>query len=316
MNYEDKFVQAEVSNEEGVFTRLDDSHPVGFFLGIERGARTVMIVCPAQPPEAPLLGSIDVEVRRRADERWALVLRLARPELKKLFSWLIEDLDTATRKSSADPGRVVIERLVRWQRLLSRGTPNVLDDFALRGLAAELIFLTEEAITAFGARRAVSGWGGPFEAPKDFGFERAEVEVKAVRRNNRTVTITSLEQLSDAGLPLYLWTRTVELEIAQEPAPSSFTSLVGRARAAVSHDGEAAERLELALHAANYEDRAEYSTRLIQFGSSACYRVATGFPRLERAQVAPSIVSCRYEIAVTELARFQVKTWNEEANDH
>jgi len=283
------------------------------FLGMEDGQRAVMIICPVRPPDPPALAAIHVEARTRHDDKWALVLRLARPDLKALFTRLVEDLDGATRQLPEDPGKVVVERLARWQRLLSRGTPGVLDDRELRGLAAELDFLVGEAIPAVGPQAAVAAWAGPFEAPKDFVFKCAEVEVKAVYRQHRKITISSLEQLSDTGLPLYLWSRVVELDSGTNHDPDSFALLVGRARAAVAQDAVAAEGLELGLRAVGYEDRPEYLTRLVRLGPTACFRVAEGFPCIQRAAVAPAIVACSYEIETADLGRFQVDTWNEEA---
>lgn len=310
MSYEELFRRAEASGVDGAFLRVDESHPVGIFLGLESGQRAMMIVCPRCPPEPPSLSAIHVEARPRNDETWALVIRLARLDLMGLFTRLVEDLVASTRQLPSDPGRVVVERLIRWQRLLSRGALTVLDDRTLRGLAAELNFLVSEAIPAVGARAAVAAWVGPFEAPKDFVFEHAEVEVKAVHRQSRKVTISSLEQLSDAGLPLYLWTRVVDLDVGDSDDPASITRLVMQVRGAVAHDAGASEGLELGLRTVGYEDKPEYLTRVVRFGRSTCLGVTSDFPRIQRSAVSGAIIACRYDVATIELDRFQVATWH------
>lgn len=314
MSYEEKFARAEASGQEDVFTRIDDAHPVGIFLGLEGGDRAVMIVCSAKPPDPPPLVAIRAEVRARNDSTWALVLRLTRRDLKGLFTHLVEDLDGATRQATRDAGKAVVERLARWQRLLSRGQSGLLEDREIRGLAAELEFLLTEAIDAVGARAAVSAWKGPYEAPKDFLFDRAEVEVKAIHRQQRRITISSLEQLTDSGLPLYLWSRVVDLDTASDP-DTSLAALVERVRAAVGLDASAADGFELGLRTVGYEDRPEYESRFVRFGATTCCRVSDGFPRIQRQDVAPGILSCSYEVDVDDLAAFQVAHWKEPARD-
>lgn len=309
MNYEEKFSAAESRRKKNGFTRIDDTHPVDIFLGLENGERAVMAVCHQRPPEPPSLAAISVEVRLRHDGTWALVLRLLRPELKALFNRLIEDLDGTLRQHPESPGETVLARLARWQRLLSQGPLAVLGDQELRGLCAELDFLLAEAIRVMGPRAGVRAWEGPRDAPKDFVMDCAEVEVKAVHQQPREFCISSLEQLTDVGKPLFLWTRAVELGHARDPSPSSVAALVEKLRAATASDPAASEELEIRLRLAGYEDRPEYALRVVTFGPAACYRVAVGFPRLERPGVPAGIVSCQYRIQAAALDPFRVGTW-------
>lgn len=310
-----RFARAETLGEEGAFTRIDETHPVGIFLGLEDGKRAVMVVCPRRPPSPPLLAAIEVTIRLRNDEQWAIVLRLLRPELKNLFTRLVEDLDAATRTPLGDPGSIVIERLSRWKRLLSPGTLDVLEDKAVRGLAAELSFLLHEGFRAIGARSTVLGWVGPYERPKDFILDHAEIEVKAVGRQFGKVTISSLEQLSLAGLPLFLWCQAVDIVSTPSGDAISLASLIDRIRGEMVDDSIAAQVFEEALRASGYEDRKEYQERLLRFGATRCYRVCTDFPRLERAQLAPAIVTCRYTIDLQGIEPFRAVTWTEDASN-
>lgn len=309
MSFEEKFAKAELSGQDGVFERIDDSHPVGIFIGLEGHQRVILVVCSRRPPQPPSLASIAVEIRSRHGGDWALVLRLVRPELKVLFTRLVEDLDSATRQGAEDPGALVVARLVRWQRLLSRGTATVLEDDELRGLVGELCFLLDEAIPAIGACAAVAAWRGPYDSPKDFVFDDGEVEVKSIHRQRERLLISSLEQLSDSGRPLHLWCRVVDLTSTAPGDPSSVPSLVSRVREAVSINAEAAEGLELSLRAAGWEDRQEYETRGVHLGPATCYAVRGEFPRLQRSEVAGAIAVCRYEISIDAIHRFGVSTW-------
>lgn len=309
MSIEELFRRAATSGVDGTFTRIDEVHPIGFFLGLEGGRRAIMVVCPERPPESPSLGALTVEIRPRQTGDWALVIRLERPDLPELFASLVHDLVGATKEPGTDPGVVIVRRLVRWQHMFSRRPSTLLDDNTLRGLAAELSFLIDEAVPALGPMAAIEGWAGPYEAPKDFAFASVEVEVKATGRQPRGIRITSLEQLTDNGLPLYLWCLPVELENGAEDPNRSFASLVGRARALVAGNADAGRLLEAALQAAGFEDRDEYRSRLLRFGTSYCYEVRGEFPRIQRPEVATGVVACDYEVASASIAAFMVDSW-------
>lgn len=309
MTHEEKFAMAERSGADGAFARIDETHPVGLYLGIEGGQRAVMIVCPQRPPDVPALAAIHVEARQRHAGDWALVLRLARPDLTTLFTRLVEDLDAATRERPDAPGDVVVGRLLRWQRLLSRRPSDLLEDHEIRGLGAELDFLFSEALPATGPLRSVNAWVGPLGAQKDFVFGTREVEVKSMHRQRRAVIVSSLDQLTDAGLPLYLWCRVVESVSVAPGDPTSLAALVGRLRGALSLDALASELFEERLRVAGYVDRPEYEQRGLRFGAAICFLVRDAFPRIQRTAVAANVVDCRYEIALSNLETYQVASW-------
>ncbi|NOK20943.1 PD-(D/E)XK motif protein [Corallococcus carmarthensis] len=315
MTIEEVFSRAEHTGVDGSFSRISESHPVDLFVGVEGGRRAIMVVCRTRPPEPPSLGAMMVEARPRQRGEWALIIRLDRPDLTGLFTRVVEDLVDATFVAPPDPGEVVIRHLSRWQRLFSRRPTALLEEHEIRGLAAELSFLVDEAIPKFGLLAAATAWVGPYAAPKDFSFQAIEVEVKATHRQRRSIRISSLEQLTDAGLPICLWCRVVEVERGQSGGlHATFAALVGRVRTVVAKEPAAAERVEDALRAAGYEDRAEYEATTIRFGPAVSYAVRRDFPRIQRPDVSAGIDSCIYEIAVTAISRFLVGSWMEVAN--
>jgi hypothetical protein len=311
MTHEEVFRRAELRGVNGAYSLIGEDHPVGLFLGLERGCRAVMVLCPRQPPETPPLAAIDVEVRPRHNGGWALVLRLDRPELKAVFSHLVADLEEATRSDPSDPGGVVVRRLARWQRLLSRRASMLLEEHELRGLAGELAFLSREAVPVLGPLRAVTGWKGPFGSPKDFIFDAVEIEVKAVRRLQRAVTVSSLEQLTDAGRPLFLWVCEVEPADEQDEHAVPFPDVVTATRAQLAAVPAAAEMFDSSLVEAGYIERPEYAKVFLRFEQSITYRVGGAFPRLTRDGVSAGIVSCRYEVMTAALEPYRAETWRE-----
>lgn len=310
MTLEELFQQAERTGVNHSFTRIDEGHPVGIFVGLDGGRRCILVVCPEQPPAAPTIGALHVEARIRHEGTWALTIRLERPDLSALFTRLVEDLASATLADNRHPGSIVVQRLVRWQRLFLPARSGLLEDFVLRGLIAELSFLVEEALPFAGSEAALSAWRGPFDAPKDFIFATREIEVKATSHQPKLLPISSLEQLTDAGLPLYLWTRVVELEQVDRPDPSrSAFSWIRQAREACASSAQMVLDLEDRLQSVGWVDRDEYECRIMRVGPSACYRVRDGFPRIQRSDVSPGITGVRYQIDIGSLTSFLDPDW-------
>lgn len=307
MNIEEIFTRAAL--EDGGFVRVSETHPANLFVGVENGARALMLLCLAQPPKPPHLAALAIE-RRQRTHGWALVVRLERPELRALFSHLADDLIEAVLVASeGDAADVIVAQLVRWQKLLSRAPSELLDNDALRGLAAELDFFVRQAATRVGAAEAVDAWRGPLAAPKDFVFIDVDVEVKARHRTSKRLRISSLDQLSDTGRPIFLWTRAVDLYPQRGPEMTNLSELVEAARKLVAGHPTAWEILELKLHAAGYADSPEYAERWLLFGDVECYGVGPAFPKLERVTTPAAIVECEYMLDIASLAAFVVPSW-------
>ena len=135
-----------------------------------------------------------------------------------------------------------------------------------------------------------------------------------MRRLQRAVTISSLEQLTHAGRPLFLWVCEVESADETDPDAVALPALVARVRAVVSGHPDASERFEESLRSAGYEDRPEYERSYVRVAKAMCFRVDGTFPRLTREGVSAGIVGCRYELMVRALEPFIVPTWREASN--
>ena len=285
LSLEAKFKQA--TSSQGGYLRVSATHPVDLFVGIENGRRSVFLLCNEQPPEPPQLEAIEVLRRQRDDGKWAMLIQLKREELGGMFSYLATDLVTATMTAtSADAAAgILVERLRWWQRLLSRGRSTVLAESALRGLIAELLFLADHVIPEEGAEAAVAAWVGPFEAPRDFRFQKGDVEVKSVWRDSASVRITSVEQLEDGGVPIKLG--IVVLEPSQSGTADSFScaGLIARLRRLCEPSETAVSALNERLWAVGYTDIPEYQDIYFASRPFTFFDCREDFPRIRRIAV-------------------------------
>lgn len=309
---EQKFRKAEV-DERGGFLRVSATHPVDLFVGTEEARRTLLLICDRQPPDAPPLEVISVHRRKRDDGKWALLVRLERRDMAALFSYLVEDLVLAAERET-DCHRasgLLIERLMHWQRLLSRGRTGVLGNAELRGLVGELLFLRDCAIPTVGPQVGVSAWIGPFDAPRDFRFAELDVEVKTLARDARSIRISSAEQLDPGGAPIILAAIVLENSTEESGQATSVSAIVSKVRDCCEPDSEALSGLSQRLSAAGYSDLPEYETIFFVSRPPVFYGCSETFPRITLATLPDGVVECSYGISIASIAPFIISDWRQ-----
>lgn len=299
-----------VHPESPAFQRVDESHPLDFYLGRETtGEWILLLITEERSKSSREYQAIHVICRQRNDGRWALLFRLMRPELEKLFSLLCEDLVESSRniQDPALAASIVLARFARWQKLLERGQTGLLDEMAMRGLVGELLFLEKQAIPSRGLREAVNAWVGPVGAERDFRFPEHEYEVKTTRTGANRVLISSAEQLDLQAKLLDLF--IVLLDDAEpESHPEAFTPLgiVGRLREAMESDPVAMEAFESRLMDAGFVMREEYGERAYIFRQFRMFRVAEGFPAIRRSQLPLGIGKVIWELELPAILSFEL----------
>lgn len=81
--------------------------------------------------------------------------------------------------------------------LFTKTRTSLLSENEIRGLLGELIFLKENMFKKYQMNRSIISWQGCEKAHKDFEINAEWYEVKTIRQNGDTVTISSIEQLDD-----------------------------------------------------------------------------------------------------------------------
>jgi hypothetical protein len=161
ITFDRRWEDLETQSEQQVFQRVDENHPLDFYLGRDvSGDWILLLVADEQPPPSHQFQAIHVSSRQRNDGRWALIFQLKRPELAKVFSHLCEDLVESSRvlPEPARPVTFVIARFRRWQRLLEQGRSGLLDLSEIRGLVGELLSL--EQVVTRGMASSHLSWRG------------------------------------------------------------------------------------------------------------------------------------------------------------
>lgn len=305
--------------ELGGFQRIDENHPLDFYLGLDVSGDRVLLLIIQDEETVPIQSqAINVVCRKRHDGQWALTFRLLRSDMGRLFSHLCEDLVESSRKLSGttNPARFVLARFERWQRLLKYGHTGLLDEAALRGLICELLFLRQVSTTRYGLGPAVNGWVGPLNAAQDFHYPDVHFEVKSIRTSSSRVIISSAEQLDDGSKPLEL--AVIILDPADRKSTNAFSisDIVNDIRNILKEDSVALITFEERLLAAGYIDTDEYRNLFFKSGKFRFFTVCDGFPRIIRPSLLSGIIKVTYELDLTFCESFEKNKPTGDADGH
>jgi len=103
------------------YRRVDVLHPLDLYAGVESGGeRSFLLVSDLPSSEPRKYSSIDISLRRRQDGKWALLIKLLKVELSRVFESLCQDLTESSRHLDAgtNAGNFFLFRIERWQNLI------------------------------------------------------------------------------------------------------------------------------------------------------------------------------------------------------
>src|SRR5215217_798067 len=86
-SFEQRWREMPIHPGSPAFQRVDESHPVDFYIGKEAsGEWVLLLITDERPRPSREYRTIHVITRERQDGRWALVFRLMSSELERVFS--------------------------------------------------------------------------------------------------------------------------------------------------------------------------------------------------------------------------------------
>lgn len=200
----------------------------------------------------------------------------------------------------------LMARLVRWQRLLSRGPRKILDDRAIRGLIGELLFLRDELVPRFGSR-AVEFWQGPARLPQDFAVGGYLFEVKThLVGDAPKIYISSPSQLWGGASPLFVVVIPLAHCGRHSPGMVTLTRLVDQLTKMMVGKPQL-EVLESRLIESGYFPFPEYEDATYAASPPKWYEVRSGFPKIAENAIPPGVEDAKYAIRTIACEPFEAK---------
>ncbi len=289
----------------GGFIRIDGDHPLEIYIGYEEiNQKTLLIANSGEIIDLKSSASIIAKNFKRQNGEWAISFRLIRKDNEDVFIHLCWDIIESSRQQTSHSMRYVIDRFLKWQKLMEQQRSDLMDKSRQKGLIGELLYLSER-LKVKDALEALKGWVGPEDADQDFIYQDYWSEIKAVSLSTDNVSISSLEQLEIAE------PGTLTVFFIDKTAPDNlngFTLLgkVNELRKELNLNSKANDIFENKVFMYGYTDRREYDEQKYVCAKRSEFTVNKQFPKLLRDNIPSQIISAKYSISLSSIEEFRI----------
>lgn len=297
-----------IPNGNGGYLRIDDEHPLEWFIGYENiNNKTLLFISDYEPESINSSKSINVKIGQRKDEKWTLSFELIRNEQEDVFIHLCYDLIESSRSMKNDRNALafIINRYKQWNRLMEQQLLGLMDESRRKGLIGELLYLKSVIQRNTSYIEAISGWIGPDGSDQDFVYRDGWYEIKTVGLSAKTVSISSLEQL-DAELPGKLIVYNLDKTAPDDSNGFSLLEKVNEIKAILLDSQQALDSFEAKLFNYGYIDLKEYNEQKYRYGDVNQYRIDIDFPRITKTMLPTQIVAVKYEISLSAIENWKI----------
>jgi|694.fasta_scaffold31862_4 hypothetical protein len=243
--------------------------------------------------------SFETEKEPHAIQGQWLIIHAFDPEDAGLFHSIVDGICEAVVGAGGDRAAALAtmsEEMHRWLRFLRAGRKGLSIERQI-GLWGELHVLRRIAVERSWPS-ALSWWTGPSHASHDFSIDSLAIEVKSTLADQKSVRISSLEQLDNDGLSA-LYLLNLKLKKVPRNQGRSLTDMVQLIRSDISaYEAVMRRDFEAMLIGAGFHDihAQKYRRRSYEWHTTEIYEVNEEFPRLTRGMIMTGITEARYSV--------------------
>lgn len=292
-----------VPHANDAFLALPLDHPLDLQIGYGiHGYKSLVVMNSGLQQNIPSSRVIAVDNPEMTDGTRRLEFQLLDDKYEEMFLHLCWDMVTYSNTSNAM--QRLINRYIRWQKLLQRKDAGIMSPAQQKGLLGELLCL-EDVIQSHGVDDAINAWQGPDGCDQDFVFDNTWIEVKAVTLAAKDVRISSLEQLNqdqDGVLRVYTLEKSPEGKYRH-----NLVRQIEKVKAQLEASDTLSDLFEMKLYKYGYrqKDKDEYLKTWYRLNKICEYYVTADFPKLTRANVPNAVTECSYNLSFTALAPYR-----------
>lgn len=287
------------------FSRVDNSHPLDLFLGLdERGRKTFELRSIFSPRK--VTGTSAIEVNQYNNRQYQTIrFSLCDEEISGLFYKFCKDLTEFTRDTTEKENgyKLIVSRFFQWKKMFVSAKVSLLSESEIMGLIGEILFLKNVLATRIGLINALKSWSGQELTHKDFSYNDTWSEVKTISRGVTGVKISSLEQLDSPNEGELVVYSLEKMGAAYNGITLNKLVLETRNQFTPGEDRDSF-LAKVALQGYEYNDY--YDNYVYEVSNYTCYRVNESFPRLTHKSVPAPVIKAAYELALTELTPFRI----------
>lgn len=291
-------------NHLDTYQRVDSTHPLDLYVGIDDTARwTLLLISDFQPLSVTSSRMIMIKSGKRSDSKWTQSFSLVDDRFRDIFVLFCEDIvSSSTNIANKEKAvRFVGKRYKEWREMLANARGNLLSPEEIKGLLGEMYYLKNYLAPLYGIEKAALSWTGPRRLPQDFILDDTWHEVKTISGGKSEVSISSIEQLDSVRTGELVILRADKTSIANTNAVN-LNSLYKDLMTLIPSDHEK-EIFSNMLLRYGYYPRAEYESEEYTFEIKGMQRyvVNTDFPCIRRADLPSSVTEAKYALSVAAI---------------
>ena len=288
------------------YKRINPNHPTNIYVGYnENGNQSMAIISTECNVDFESTRLINVDLKVRNDGDYVLSFNLLDDSLSDIFYQFVSDIvDKTYNLKDYSPIAFVIERWKKWINMFKNPKNVLLSENEVRGLLGELIYLEKYMFEKYGIDKSLESWIGSSLSHKDFEIDDTWYELKTIKENALTVTISSIEQLySDKQGELVL----VKLEPSNEAIsePIKLNDYIKKIETYFSNEYQL-NVFKKKLDERKYFYAPEYDKYVYSIKSIDHYGVTDEFPRLKSNDLPDSIARASYDIYIKKIEDFRI----------
>ena len=294
--------------ERDVYKRVDSTHPLDLYAGIDDMARwTLLMICPSRPKHLSLSKMIYGKIGQRRDGRWSVSLSLIDDTYRDMFVLFCGDIIDSSRsiRSKESGTRFVINRYEEWKQMLANSKGGLLTPEEIKGLLGEMYILDSELMNRFSPEEAALSWTGPKLAHQDFIIGDTWFEVKTVSSGKDSVRVSSIEQLDcdKSGHMIVVYADKTSLTNEHRLNLNMvYNQLLSRLS-----DDDSKETFSNLLLKYGYYPRPEYEDADYTFEIKEVqhFQINDAFPCLRRGSLPASVVKAEYSLSLPAIQNYR-----------
>ncbi len=287
--------------------------PIGLHMGIDLSSRQRILLLEITPSsdiiinKFPKWKGVELFFKKISNDREAIVLKLVDKDGFAIFDAIIRDINDslAEVKDLENALELFKECLDTWSDFFKKYGYNGLGPESQRGLFGELFFLKNHVLMNTDIMKGINYWRGHSRKYQDFSFPGGNVEIKTtIKKEHRTVIITSEKQLDDTGLiSLYLY--CIAMNITENKG-NSLPDIIKEIRETISPTPNALRLFNRYLMNAGYLDEHEqnYENTGYAVNKEYFFKVTEFFPRIIRLPV--GVGDVKYSVVLSACKNFEV----------
>lgn len=288
------------------YQRVDSSHPIPWYIGLDgRNRYSLFVITKTQPKNINSIKLMSVFVGERKDGNFGITFSLVDKTNLDLFIHFCDDMIEYTRyivklDNSVD---FICNRYSQWQKAFIKTEGKLLSYEQIKGLIGELCFLKMKMMPLYGPEKAVESWSGIESTDQDFACNGTWYEVKSTVSGSSSIKISSVEQLdvsNEGHLVVVSLDRTSEADTSKLTLNSMVELVIEAIPSRVCQDN-----LKNRLLAYGYYFDKAYDKYGFKYNGMVAYKVDSEFPCLRKKDIPASVQNAKYELSLAAIDSFK-----------